>query len=127
MLQLPVFLGVPDQTYNIELDGITYQLSLHYNERTERWYLDIETLDGFVLARGIKLVNDRSLLAGLSYAEPSSLVCLSLTQDDSSATLNDLGTRVVLLYIEHIEQNLTVPYDEGSLQRIYGTDGVFPL
>lgn len=92
----------------VQLDGISYVLSFLFNFRERNWYFTISTPAGVVLAAGIKVISNRSLLRGQvdDVLPPGDLVALvSDPNDDSPPALADLGKakRVELLYLDAAE------------------------
>lgn len=89
----------------VKLDGSSYVLRFEWSERERRWYMDIETVDGTVLATAIKVCADRNLFAHLtSDLRPmGQLWCVDRTGTGGDPDLRDLGTRVVLYYIDEAD------------------------
>lgn len=94
--------GVPYYSEIVTLTGVTYVLEFRYNFREECWYVQMGSTSGDVFAQGIKIVSNFPLLQRFSSASmpPGELVSLSSSNDDSPATLYELGDRCSLLYFE---------------------------
>jgi len=61
------WIDAPRWRQDVQLDGAVYTLAAVWNTRMDAWTLDIESSDGAVLARGIRLVLGWPLLRGIDY------------------------------------------------------------
>lgn len=99
--QIPTFAD-PFYSETVTLDGTPYVLTFRYNQRVAGWYLDLATIDGEVVAAGLKLVCEWDVLALVAnpLRPPGALFVLSNTTDDSTPGLTDLaaGGRCFLVY-----------------------------
>lgn len=59
-LTLPTGLAHFDQ--GVDLEGVTYILTLRWNARQGAWTLDVSTADGVLLVAGVTCVTNRFLL-----------------------------------------------------------------
>jgi len=128
ILIVPTTSAFPDYTQRTTLDGREYILRFIFNEREQRWYLDIFSSDETPLALGLKLVvnwnllrreTDERLPPGELYAidfsgaanesAPSDADAATLLQLARDPGLNDLGAdgRVGLMYFDAEELGLT--------------------
>lgn len=86
----------------VTLDGTAYILSFNFNQICACWYLDLATIDGELVAPGLKLVCNWDLLlkSASPLRPPGTLIVCSNTTDDSTPGLNDLlpGGRCYLVY-----------------------------
>lgn len=84
------------------LSGRDYLLTFAWNLRESAWYLDIADQDGVVLAASLKLTVDYPLLKRAT--DPRLPAGTLMPLDTSGAGidpgLDDLGTRVLLSYLE---------------------------
>lgn len=101
MLELP--LPNPEDTLyhaTVDLDGVSVRMTLRWMDRTASWYLDLEDPTGEAIVRGVRVVTHWPLWVRLrdDRRPPGQLLALSLTDDDSPAGRDDLGSRVVLVY-----------------------------
>ena len=62
MIELPVTSDYPSFKFKTTLEGTVYQFNLRYNERFERWILDILTSAGEDLVSGVPLLIGEPLL-----------------------------------------------------------------
>lgn len=102
-VDIPTVAGVPYYTLRTRLDGRDYNMRFAWNERAERWHLDIMTDTGELLVAGIKLVANWPLLRFYhsdSRLPPGELSVIDLTPDGSPPGLSDLeiGARCTLTY-----------------------------
>lgn len=93
----------PYYTQRTRLEGRDYVLTFRYNEREERWYLDLADDEESYIAVGIKLVANWSLLHPYRYdarTPPGQLNVADISGDGSPPTLFELGEgkRCQLLY-----------------------------
>ena len=89
----------------VTLDGADYLLRFMWCERERRWYMDLETLDGTALATAIKVVADRNLFERLTddVRPMGELWSVDRTGTGGDPDLRDLGSRVVLYYIDEAD------------------------
>jgi hypothetical protein len=101
-LVLPTRQDVPFYDFSIPLDGVTFRLEFHWNDRDSAWYfaifdaVDEPLLSGRKVVLGIPLINrfrDPRLPAG-------DITAIDTTGMNTEPGLTDLGTRVHLLYTE---------------------------
>jgi hypothetical protein len=55
------------QTFVIQLAGVTYGMTLRWNESNQTWILDIADANGVALLQGIPLITGADLLAQYGY------------------------------------------------------------
>jgi len=102
LLIIPVT-NEPWSEVKAKLDGKVYVLTFRWNTRDGAWFMDLADADGAILKPGIKLVCDWPLTAfrdtdpGLP---PGMLSMFDTSGGQIDPTLDDLGTRVLLLYEE---------------------------
>jgi hypothetical protein len=103
-LTIPTQGGVPYYTITIKLDGREFGLRFAWNQREERWYMDIRDDTGEALAVGVKVIANWPLLRGSQFdtrLPPGVFMAFDLTQDGSPPGFYDLepGRRVELSYL----------------------------
>lgn len=102
LIEVPTRSDLKAYEMQVELQGITYTLNFRYNERMDRWLLDIadsigvELLNGIVLLTNVPLTDDY-VIAGLP---PGRFICEDTTGQNKDAGADDLGNDVRLLYEE---------------------------
>lgn len=92
------------QTFDVELDGSTYQIDLVYNARVDQWFLWLafrRDTDLVPILSGAGLVAGYAVLAGVQHPDRplGELQCYG-TIDPGRV---DLGGRVLLLYYDSAE------------------------
>jgi hypothetical protein len=89
---------------DVELGGVAYHLRMRWNERQERWQLDIEAADSSRAVRGFKMVPNYPL--GWRHTgripEGGFLMLVDMGDDEARAQCGyeDLGWRFKLLWID---------------------------
>jgi hypothetical protein len=89
-------------THRTVLDGREYLLKFRWNGRAGKWYLSLYDQDESPIYEGIKLVVNFPLLGARVVDErrpPGELMALDPSSDRDPG-LYDLGTRVILQYID---------------------------
>ena len=93
----------PWSELRVKLDGAIYTLEPHLNTRDGGWYAHLYDANGMLLRPAIKLVCDWPL-TGLRDTDPNMppgvLRVLDTGGGQINPTLDDLGTRCLLLYEE---------------------------
>lgn len=102
LLELPVRSDLKAYSFKIDLDGAIYTLSFRFNQRMQRWFMDIATEDEIELINGIELLTD--VILNNQYvvngAPPGFFICEDTTGESKIAGVDDLGNDVRLLYQE---------------------------
>lgn len=91
----------PHVEQTTELDGVEFGLRLRWNDREQRWYLDLSDVDGAPILLGVKLVANWSLLRTLADdgRRPRGELVVVDTTGEGDPRLPDLGRRVRLIYV----------------------------
>ncbi len=106
-VQIDTLQNHPSYEQETELDGAIYRLLFRWNEREEKWYLTIKTVDGDVIL-STKIVSNWPLLRTLVHPSrpPGELVAVDVSGElGTDAGLTELGGRVLLLYYEGADIN----------------------
>lgn len=85
------------------LDGREYLLLFRWNQREGRWYLTISDQDGAPIVSGVKIVVNFPLITNRivdARRPPGEIFATDTTGADIDPGLDDLGSRVVLIYID---------------------------
>ncbi len=93
----------PDREQTFALDGTNYVIRTRYNERAGAWFFDLSLEDGTALITGKKIVVTWPLAGVREYGDrliPGWLFATDTSAADLDPTLEDLGTRVLLQYLE---------------------------
>lgn len=100
---LPVRAGAPWHDFTVELDGRPYVLELAWNARAAAWFLHVRDADGGPLLMGLKLVVGLPLLRRFRHEDRlprGELIAVDTQGAAADPGLDDLGRRVLLLYLD---------------------------
>lgn len=88
------------QTFAIALGGVTYQLTVRWNDIAGYWVLDIADSLGNRVLSGVPLVTGADLLAQYDYLNfPGQLIVQTDNDTDALPTFTDLGTTAHLYFV----------------------------
>ena len=93
----------PESTATYSLEGVNYGFGFRYNERAGAWFFDLSTDTGTALVTGRKVVVSSMLFGWREVNDnmpPGVLFALDTSDQNLDPTLEDFGTRVVLVYLE---------------------------
>jgi hypothetical protein len=95
--------NAPWASTTAKLDGVNYGIETYYNTRAGAFFLNLLDEDGNILKAGIKVVVSFPL-TGFRDTDPrmppGMLYAYDTSGQDLDPTLDDFGTRVLLLYEE---------------------------
>lgn len=88
--------------FQIELDRIVFTLAFQFNQREGFWYFNILDIDGVPVRTGIKVISNFPLtrLITIQSRPPGEIIALDTTGQGVEATLESLGSEVLLAYEE---------------------------
>ncbi len=91
-----------NQFIPVVLEGVSYELQLLYNLRSDSWSLNVFNASGDLLAGSIRAVVNFPLLSYLTDLElpTGDLYFWDQSGSNTDPGRNDLGTRVLLVYKE---------------------------
>jgi hypothetical protein len=94
--------GIFHYSFQVDLEGATYELELLWVERTPGWYLSLYAEDGTLLLANRRLVLGAFLTRRFKNPAlpPGDFHLVDTSGQDVEAGLNELGARVLLLYTE---------------------------
>jgi len=100
--RIPLPQGVPQFTQQTLIDGVTFNIRIHWNEREEAWYFDLLDDENAPIVTGRKMVADWPLLHRSVDARlpAGQFFTIDLTGNGIDPGLNDLDDRVVLQYFD---------------------------
>ncbi|MGD8501317.1 MAG: hypothetical protein PVJ86_11760 [Phycisphaerales bacterium] len=82
---------------DVDLEGVAWDLRIYWNDRAERWQLDMEEVDGDRVQRGIRMVPDFPLGYYNTGRQPLNVILVLLDFGDDEArdacTYEGLGYR----------------------------------
>lgn len=92
--------GDPNYDMTIPLDGVTYVITVRWNDREASWYLDIADEQAVPILLGLKVLPNVALGAKCRDVRkpPGLLIATSSTDDQSPPGFEELGGRVELIY-----------------------------
>ena len=106
MLEIPIVEGAVATAQRFLLDGDYYVLTIRFNERDAGWWMDIADGDNNPIAFGIGLRADTPIQAHLQHLKgmpPGVFACVDTTDKGVDPGFDDLGDRVLLLYLEEAD------------------------
>ncbi len=105
--ELPLRADLTHYDFETTLDGVAYVLELRWNVRDEAWYLDVRLADGTDVVVGVKVVLEWPLGTRSRHASrpPGQLVAFDTSGVRDEPKIDDLGSRVKLLYFDLAEVN----------------------
>lgn len=86
---------------SIERESVTYTLEFRWNDREGSWYMDLKTEDETPILSSVKVVVNFFLAARVNVANRprGRFIAYDTTGQDLNPGLNDLGDRVVLVFL----------------------------
>ena len=97
---LPIDAADPDYTFSTTLDGQQVIFGVRWNGRDGAWYLSCYDSDETPIFEGVRIVLGSFLgrRATYKFRLPGRIVAVDLSNSGKEASIDDLGTRVVLYY-----------------------------
>lgn len=102
IVEIPTMIDASAYKFEIVLDNETYILQFSYIERIQRWILNILDSNENMLLAGITLHSSLDLIGRFKNPDlpKGTLICFDVEGENKSASRDDLGIRVKLLYDE---------------------------
>lgn len=99
---IPVDASAPAYDIEVELGGTVYKLALAWNTRGEFWSLSVLTQQEVPIVLGVRIAADWDLLSQFADARLPAGRILAIDQSGAGLdpALDDLGTRVILVYTD---------------------------
>jgi len=106
----------PNYTQQVLLDGITYIVRLHWNERERAWYFDLLDASNSPIISGRRLVANWPLLHRCADPRkpPGEIYCIDRSATGQDPGYDDVDDRIVLLYYDAEELGLTSAIVAGA-------------
>lgn len=102
-LELPVRSDLPSYEFQIDLEERIYTIRIQWNDRKERWVMNILTSEGVPVLMGITLLTNVGLIDQYlnisSEMPPGRFFCIDETGAGKNPGINDLGNDVKLFYL----------------------------
>lgn len=106
VLTIPTSTTLPLYRQAVTLEDERFIMDLRYNTRMGAWFLSLFDSEGNALAEGRRLTIDSRLIGQHKYRDgmpPGELMAFDTTGRKAPATFDELGDRVLLLYVEIAE------------------------
>jgi len=98
-LTIPLRSDAPHYSFEVELDGLQFTMTLLWNVINLAWYMSIADADGVMVVEGVRLVEGPIMWRFKdSRMPPGQFVMLDTTGAQRDAFYEDLGKRNLLLY-----------------------------
>lgn len=98
-LTIPLRSDAPHYSFEVELDGLQFTLTLLWNVIASAWYMYIADADGLVIVEGVRLVEGPLTWRFKdSRLPPGLLMMTDTTGAQRDPFYEDLGKRHLLLY-----------------------------
>lgn len=96
--------GLPGFSFSIALEGDVFGLTFRYNDRDQRYYLDVADEDGAILAASRKVVLNEPLLnTVVDVRRPKGDFFAIDVGAQAEPTLGTLGAGVDVVFVSYLE------------------------
>lgn len=94
--------GTPWYDFTVELEGITFQFEFFWNDRESDWYFNLYDSGSNPVLMGIKVTLSVGLFGRFkgSNLPNGDLLALDTSGQDLMPGIQDLGDRVLLVYVD---------------------------
>lgn len=101
-LVMPVRADIPAYTFQIDLEGVLYTFTIRYNERMDRWLMDIADENENDLLVGTPILTHFNLIERFKSAAlpPGGFFALDESGNQKQPGRDDLGNDIKLFYVE---------------------------
>ena len=102
IIGIPLRNDIPSYQFRVDLDAVTYTLSIRYNTRMDRWIMDFNDENNSPLVTGIILILGTSLLARFAKAElpDGNLFLINIENENTEGNRDNFSNNVQLFYEE---------------------------
>lgn len=105
--QIVISKDEPFQSFDVILDGSSYTIALHWNERVDSWFMSLADATGSPIISGIRVVTGRPLLRDFVDVRlpRGQMLCVDTHGEDKDPGYDDFGedSRCALLYLTEAE------------------------
>jgi hypothetical protein len=107
ILEIPLRPDLAHYDFSYTLDEVTYLFEFRWNSREEAWYFDLRLEDETDVLNGVKVVlgYPMGIRSRNANRPPGQLVAFDTSGRNEEAGLEDLGSRVIILYYDLEEVN----------------------
>jgi hypothetical protein len=98
--QVPL-VSSPSYTFRTDLDEAEYKITMRYADRLGVWLMDLHDANDEAIYLGASCLLNVRLLKGNTHVSrpPGDLLFVSTSPDGKEAGADDMGSRVVLVYL----------------------------
>jgi hypothetical protein len=102
VFRIPTEQDLADYTLQLPLDGVEFFLTFNWNTITAAWYMSISDTNSTPLLVGRKICINCGIRGAYRDLRlpPGEFIAYDTTGSNTEANINDLGTRVILLYYD---------------------------
>jgi len=103
--QIPFTSDEPFYEFSTTLDGERFYFNVRWNDRDGAWYFDLADEEQVVIRHGIKIILGLALgMRTVSNRWPNGhMIAFDTSQQGVDATIDDLGTRVIVVFYTNEE------------------------
>lgn len=69
-LKIPVDSNDSNYFFTTDIEGVVYRFRMMYNQRSLKWYLSVESLEGDEILSGVPVLSDTELLTAVKERLP---------------------------------------------------------
>lgn len=101
-LILPANSDAPYYDFDVDLEGSSYTFEFYWNARSAAWFLTVYDATGDAIVAGRRVVLGVPLFGRSvdTRLPPGFLIAIDTGTTEEDPGRNDLGTRVVIVYVE---------------------------
>lgn len=102
---VPITSDFDDYSFTINLDGTIYELAFRWNSRKEKWFVSMSLEDGTPIVGMRPVIADWPPFARFRNASlpPGELMFIDTSGQNIDPGHDDLGSRVLLIYLEEVD------------------------
>lgn len=90
----------PYFTFTSALEGKDYRFTIHYNNHTDSWYMNLQGLSNDVLINNIKLVPGVELIRQHGFKELGTFILVDQEGKDEDPDYSGFADRWILVYLD---------------------------
>ena len=89
----------PNKKFNVDLDGNTYEMDIHWNVADNAWYMHLTGITNTVTINGVKLATGQNLLKPYSELDLGAIYMVDETELERDADFDTIGVDVKMYYV----------------------------
>jgi len=99
-VEIPLDSSLPSYELTTTLDEEDYTFHVYWADRLESWFFDLTDANGDPIVSGQRIATNAALSVGFNDKIPGAITSITTDDnDDSDPGRDDLGNRVLVLYI----------------------------